>query len=80
MCVCVRERERERECVCVRERKRERVCVCVGSVGVCACVHACVTGRWGVVEGHQSEQAVLFFIATDNKPQSINAIQKKRGK
>ncbi len=27
--VCVRERERERECVCVRERERERECVCV---------------------------------------------------
>ena len=44
---------------------------------ICARMHACVTGRWGVVEGHQSEQAVLFFIATDNKPQSINAIQEE---
>ena len=33
-CVCVCERERERECVCVCVRERERVCVCE-SVFVC---------------------------------------------
>ena len=27
MCVCAREREKERVCVCAREREKESVCV-----------------------------------------------------
>ena len=35
MCVCVSEREKERERVCVCEREKERECVCVKEREVC---------------------------------------------
>ena len=60
MCVCVIERERDREsvCVCVCERERERKCVCV-----CERERECVCGWVDVIECVQAVKWVSSYTA-----------------
>ena len=64
MCVCERERARERVCVCARDR--ERVCVCARE-RVCVCECVCERESVSVCERETNE--------TDNPQERRNDLE-----